>query len=44
MKYISDFSKYMLKQKDYFLLADETTYTDTPFIKDCYEMLYEKTK
>ena len=38
LQYISDFSKYILKQKDSFLLADETTYTDTPFIKDCYEL------
>ena len=38
LQYISDFSKYMLKQKDSFLLADETTYTDTPFTKDCYEV------
>ena len=38
LQYISDFSKYMLKQKDSFLLADETTYTDTPFTKDCYDV------
>ena len=38
LQYISDFSKYMLKQKDSFMLADETTYTDTPFTKDCYEV------
>ena len=38
LQYVSDFSKYMLKQKDSFLLADETTYTDTPFTKDCYEV------
>ena len=38
LQYISDFSKYMLKQKDSFMLADETTYTDTPFIKDCYNV------
>ena len=38
LQYISDFSKYMLKQKDSFLLADETTYTDTPFTKECYEV------
>ena len=38
LQYVSDFSKYMLKQKDSFILADETTYTDTPFTKDCYEV------
>ena len=38
LQYISDFSKYMLKQKDSFMLADETTYTDTPFTKDCYNV------
>jgi len=38
LQYISDFSKYMLKQKDSLILADETTYTDTPFMKDCYNV------
>ena len=38
LQYISDFSKYMLKKKDSLILADETTYTDTPFMKDAYEL------
>ena len=38
LQYISDFSKYMLKQQDSFMLSDETTYTDTPFTKDCYKV------
>ena len=38
LQYVSDFSKYMLKKKDSLMLADETTYTDTPFMKDCYNL------
>ena len=38
LQYVSDFSKYMLKKKDSLMLADETTYTDTPFMKDCYNV------
>ena len=38
LQYVSDFSKYMLKKKDSLILADETTYTDTPFMKDCYNV------
>ena len=38
LQYVSDFSKYMLKKKDSLMLADETTYTDTPFTKDCYNV------
>ena len=38
LQYISDFSKYMLKKKDSLILVDETTYTDTPFMKDAYEL------
>ncbi len=38
LEYISDFCKYMITQKDTFLLADESMYTDTPFIKEVYEV------
>ena len=38
LDYISDFCNYMMQQKDSFLLADESTYTDTPFVKECYEV------
>ena len=38
LQYISDFAKAMLKEKDSFMLADESTYSDTPFVKDCYEL------
>ena len=38
LQYVSDFSKYMLKKKDSLILTDETTYTDTPFMKDAYEL------
>ena len=41
LDYISDFCKYMLTQKDTFLLADESTYTDIPFIKGVYEVYKE---
>lgn len=38
LKYISAFAKYMLTKQDSFLLADESTYTDTPFTKDWYNV------
>ena len=38
LEYISAFAKYMLTKQDSFLLADESTYTDTPFTKDWYEL------
>ncbi len=41
LEYISDFCKYMLKQKDTFLLQEESTYTDTPLTKECYEVYKE---
>lgn len=37
LEYISDFCNYMMGQKDSFLLADESTYTNLPLIKECYE-------
>ena len=38
LQYISDYAKYALTVKDSFILADESTYTDTPIVKDCYEL------
>lgn len=41
LNYIAEFSKYMLTKKDSFILKDESTYTDTPFTHEWYE-LYAK--
>ena len=41
LEYISDVCKYMLEQKNTFLLADEATYSDEPFIKQMYEVYKE---
>ena len=41
LDYISDFCKYMMTQKDTFLLVDETLYTDTPIVKDRYQVYKE---
>ena len=41
LEYISDFCKYMLEQKDTFLLQEESTYTDAPLIKEYYEVYKE---
>ena len=38
LAYISTLARYMMGRKDSFLLADETTYMDTPFMKQCYEL------
>ena len=38
LEYISSFAKYMVTKQDSFVLADESMYTDTPFIKDAYEL------
>ena len=38
LEYISAFSKYMLTKKDSFLLADDSMYTATPFIREWYEL------
>ncbi len=38
LDYITAFSKYMMTEKDTFLLEDETMYTDIPIIKEAYQM------
>lgn len=38
LRYISDYAKYALTVKDSFILADESTYTDTSFVKGCYDL------
>ena len=38
LKYISDYCRYMLTRQDSFILADESMYTDTPFIKEQYQL------
>ena len=38
LAYISEFCQYMMNQKDTFLLADESMYTDEPLIKEWYEV------
>ena len=38
LSYISEFCQYMMTQKDTFLLADESMYTDEPLIKEWYEV------
>ena len=38
LRYISDYAKAALKVRDSYLLADKSTYTDTPFAKECYEL------
>ena len=43
LEYISAFCKYMMTQKDTFMLADETLYTDTPIIKEYYEVYKDGT-
>ena len=40
LSYISTLARYMMGLENSFLLADETTYMDTPFMKQCYK-LYE---
>ena len=40
LSYISTLARYMMGLENSFLLADEATYLDTPFMKQCYE-LYE---
>lgn len=41
LNYISSFAKYMLTKQNSFLLTDESTYTDTPFIKEWYQLYAE---
>ena len=43
LEYISAFCKYMMDQKDTFMLKDETLYTDTPIIKEYYEVFKDGT-
>ena len=43
LEYISAFCKYMMDQKDTFMLKDETLYTDVPFIKEYYEVYKDGT-
>ena len=43
LEYISEFCQYMMTQKDTFLLADESMYTDVPFIKECYQVYSDGT-
>ena len=38
LQYISAYAKYALKKENSFILADESTYMDTPFAKDCYAL------
>ncbi len=38
LEYISTFCRYMMTKQNSFLLQDESTYTDTPFIKECYQV------
>ncbi len=43
LEYVSAFCKYMMDQKDTFMLKDETLYTDTPIIKEYYEVFKDGT-
>ena len=38
LAYISEFCKYMITQKDTFLLADTSLYTEEPFMKEWYDV------
>ena len=38
LDYISSFANYMMGQKDTFLLADESSYTDTPLVHGLYRL------
>lgn len=37
LQYIATFCQYMMTKQDSFVLQDISTYTDTPFVKECYE-------
>ena len=43
LEYISAFCKYMMNQKDTFMLEDKTLYTDVPMIKEYYEVFKDGT-
>ena len=38
LEYLSTLCTYLMAQEDFFLLADESMYSDSPFIKECYEV------
>ena len=38
LAYISSFVKYMMEKTDSFMLADETMYTDTAYMRDLYQL------
>lgn len=38
LEYVSAFAKYMVTKQDSFILEDENMYTDTPFMKEAYEL------
>ena len=41
LDYISDFCQYMMTKKDSFMLADQSMYTDIPFLQECYQVYKE---
>ena len=41
LDYISAFASYMLSKKDSFMLADKSTYVQTPFIREMYQVYAE---
>ena len=38
LEYLSTLCTYLMAQEDFFLLADESMYSDSPFMKECYEL------
>lgn len=38
LDYVSAYAKYMVTKKDSFLLTEKSMYTDTPFVRDWYEV------
>ena len=38
LEYLSTLCTYLLTQEDFFLLADEAMYSNSSFIKECYEV------
>lgn len=43
LEYITAYANYMMQEKNSFLLEDYATYSDTPFIREMYEMLSKAT-
>ena len=37
LQYVATFCHYMMTKQDSFVLQDISLYTDTPFVKECYE-------